>query len=427
MPQLRALQYLRGLAMALVVAAHVQSMWQALSPAAHRVHHVLLVFLHGGAIGIFFVLSGFLFHHHHGTDLVVSSSERTTLPPDKRGPTLSSETSLLPVARIHTKSKHERILFDHFDSVRFIQRRFGKIGLPYLITCTPVLLRRMFLEEERRLVNLHGHSVSEPDAQLVLVWKRTLTWENLQKALSQLCDGRAVIYAYWFIPVMLGLTLLSPLVVMFLRCSSMTQATWLVFSYLVALMAVGRPTASTKPQTWQLILYFWPVYLTGTLFSVHREKMLKKGGEWIKLGTLFVVLLGQIEFGSEVAGHVPLVANGLGLLQLLWTCWLSFGVFQRYNQRRFRLVWLHNVTQRLADASLEIYLLHPWVICCMYGFLKDWNVKESLMRRGWLIWVFETSVVLFVCVGISTAWRCMVGKFRFQCGCLGRGCSKDYV
>uniref|UniRef100_A0A7S3KZ90 Acyltransferase 3 domain-containing protein n=1 Tax=Amphora coffeiformis TaxID=265554 RepID=A0A7S3KZ90_9STRA len=422
MQQLRSLHYLRGAAVTLVVAAHVQSMWKALLPGDNRFHHMLLVFLHGGAIGVFFVLAGFLFHHQHVAESSMSSLKPTaTSTLDKRGQMSPTEMNRpLPVVRIQTKSQTQGT-FDCFDSTQYIKRRFVKLGVPYLLICTPVLLRRIFLEEEQRIKNQSDYSVLEEDAQFGLVWTRTLSSENLQRILLQLCNGRDVIYAYWFIPVMLGLTLLSPLVAAFLRCSSMTQAGLLVFSYLLALVVVGRPSGNNKPQTWQLLLYFWPVYLTGAFLSVHRESAFKKGGEWITLGILCVILLGQIEFGSEVAGHVPLVANGLGLLQLLWTCWWAFVVTQKYNKRRLRPLFLHLVAQRLADASLEIYLLHPWVIAFVTGLVKDWEDKDRLMRLGCFVWAFETSVVLVVCFGLSIVWRWMVGKFRFQRVTFGRG------
>lgn len=431
--QLRSLQYIRGLAMALVVAAHVQSMWKALSPGEYRIHHAMLVFLHGGAIGVFFVVAGFLFHHQQlerqqqheqqqYTDdascletAIISSPTRTTEKVEQR---LSSKRWYPPspvcLVRIQRKPKDEQSLAQ-FDSIRYIKRRFRKIGVPYILTSVPVLLRRIFLEE-RRTVNLTDHfPLDHNDAQrLAMLWRKTLSPHNLWRVLSLLCNGHNVIYAYWFIPVMLGMSCLSPFVVMFIQWSRITQTCVLVFLYGLALVVVGRPTADTKPHTWQMVLYFWPVYLTGTLLSVHRKRLLMETRcAWTSFG-IILVLMGQIEFGSEVAGHAPFVANGFGLLQLLLTCWWSFAVTQTYNTRCFRPLVLHHLTQGLADASLDVYLWHPWLLYFFDGLLEDWGVKQNLIHKGWFVWVFETSVVLFVCVGMSLVWRWVLGKFRFQ-------------
>lgn len=430
-PRLRSLHYVRGLAMALVVAAHVQSMWKALSPGDNRFHHALLVFLHEGAIGVFFVLAGFLFHHHHmqqqgrmRTDDASSSSssgsEAVALTSAENIPQAMAlkEKSNLPICITRRRSRPNQVAqsFAQSDTLRFIKHRICKIGLPYVLMSTPILLRRIFLEERRIVRNEidHESTFEYRDAKSASVWRRTVSLENLQLFVSQLCSGRDVIYAYWFIPVLLGLTLLSPLVMMFLRCSTTTQMCLLFFSYAFALVVVGRPNGETKPDTLQMIIYFWPVYLNGTVFSVHRKKIFGRRGEWIVLGLLFVVLFGQIEFGSQVPGHIPLVANTLGLLQLLLTCWWSLAVAQRYNTRCFRPQILHHVVQRLADASLEIYLLHPWVLVFMDYSLKDRNIKQRLQRQGCCVWVLETCVVLLVCFGLSLAGRWVIGQCRLR-------------
>ena len=415
--QLRSLHYIRGIAIALVVAAHVQSMWKALSPADNRFHHMLLVFLHGGAIGVFFVLAGFLFHYHQFGDYKPSSESTATKTSDKRCRMSPQEMNhRLPILQIHTKSQNQGTEFDHFDSIQYIKRRFAKLGVPYVLICTPVLLRRIFLEEERRIKTSHDLSVLEHDVQLGLVWTRTLSSENLQRLFLQLLCGRDVIYAYWFIPVMLGMTLSSPLVVSFLQCSTMTRSGLLVISFVLALLVVGRPAGKDKPQSWELVIYFWPVYLTGVLLSMHRDIVFQKGGEWIILGILCVILLCQIEFGSEVAGHIPWVANGLGLIQLLLTCWWAFAVTQKYDKRRLYPKCLHHIVQRVADTSLEIYLIHPWVIGYITGFVKDWDGKDSLMRQGCVVWVLETCIVLLGSFGLSILWHWVIGRFRFRRG-----------
>lgn len=393
---MRSLHYTRGVAMVLVVAAHVQSTLQALSPGTRLLDHAILVFLHGGAIGIFFCLAGFLFHHRlqqqHGK---ISNGENDNV----LSPTLPLRQPY-PSGIFVTETPFG----NEFQFWRFLKSRLCRIGVPYLAISVPVVLRRMYLEQQLKL------SISTESNTFFEVLSRIATKENLQSLLFQLCGGRDVIYAYWFIPVMLVLCLLSPFVVLFLRFTFTIQVSLVVLSILLSSLMINVPSGQAKLSVWHLFLYFWPVYLMGVMLSVHRSTILmvylRNKGLHFSVCVIFCILCRIKILGTETTGALrEHLLKILSVCQLVFTCLFALVVSQRFNERQARPPQLHHIVQFLADTSFEIYLIHPWILWKADVLMKEKNLKEPLLRMGLIVWVLETTVVLFFCASFILVWR----------------------
>ena len=414
---LRSLHYIRAVAMTLVVAAHVQSTWQALSPAQCFLDHVALVFLHGGAIGIFFVVAGFLFHHQqwqrvNGT--VSTDGKDCTNPKEHQAVSLlpfrSEQESSMP--KKESNMEASRKIWTNFDSLRYVRSRIWRIGWPYLAISVPVLLHRMYLEEEKQ--RQVAFSVHESTALEEHYWstvaRRMLTMKNLRLILEALRTGRGVNYAYWFVPVIMILCCLSPIVIFLLKASKRVQISTLLCTYAISLILVGRPS---KNGVWPLVLYFWPLYLSGSLISLHYARF-ANAERWTGRFTILLlfVVVCQVKYGSDMLTSFPVLANVFNLMQMFLTTGFAFATARRYDRRQARPRVLHFVLERIADTSFEIYLIHPWVIAFIDKRLKEMNWKEQLQRAGWCTWLLETLVVIVASVGLAVIWRWMVRTFR---------------
>ncbi|MEO1467104.1 MAG: acyltransferase family protein, partial [Cyanobacteria bacterium J06633_1] len=84
-----------------------------------------------------------------------------------------------------------------------------------------------------------------------------------------LITGRAV-YAYWFIPMIVIVFAISPLINLLVRSGHLLKVVLLL---LPISMIVHRPINNINPL--HSLVYFLPVYLLGIYSSANREKILK--------------------------------------------------------------------------------------------------------------------------------------------------------
>ncbi|MBW6416752.1 acyltransferase [Celeribacter sp. PS-C1] len=231
------------------------------------------------------------------------------------------------------------ILFQHVFVPRYTFRRFMRsklrnVALPYLVLALPLTV----------FVVLHETSGE--------IGARFFYGAHL------LISGNTVI-AYWYVPAILVMFLMSPLHMAYQRLSLEHQLSLLAVLYLLSNIVQRSVEDILIPQS---VIYFTPVYLTGMTYVQHREAVLP----WLKRLTfpLFVSAI-LLAMAAAETGHYGNYHTDFSLrwseidLMMPQKLALSFaflGLLERYGDRP--IAW----SQNLADASFGVFFLHAPMI-----------------------------------------------------------------
>lgn len=207
--------------------------------------------------------------------------------------------------------------------------------------------------------------------------------------------------AYWFIPMIMVLFLLTPLVCRLDRADKLLHA---VIPLLLVALFVHRPTANLNAL--QSLVYFAPVYLLGAWASKYKEFIYHSlsGKEWLLV--LVALVFATIQtLGTEQLGnsHKPFfLYAGIdwSLLQKLVLCFALMVWLHRFEETNW--TWL----SKLADVSFAIYFIHPW-------FTVSWNrwVSEPAFEQGNLLTtLFVCGVLIIFSMLTALLVRALAGK-----------------
>lgn len=231
-----------------------------------------------------------------------------------------------------------------FDYGRFMRKKVLAVYVPYLV---------LTLACFATMVALRGE-ISFPLELPGGPWA-----ENVEAGFINILTGRSLT-AYWYVPFIMVMFLLSPLFLRFIEARPWTRV-GLVLGFLVLAAFVGRPTLNLNPL--HNGLYLVGFYLLGISYSMHRTRV----DGWIRRVPVPVLWGGVlvVALGSGLAGQVgnlhktfPWEASPLDwmvplklvtIAALLATCLaiaqLSLGALTY-----------------LAECSFALFFIHPWLI-----------------------------------------------------------------
>ena len=179
----------------------------------------------------------------------------------------------------------------------------------------------------------------------------------IRPALLYLCHGG--VFAYWYIPFIMCVFLLSPLFVRYIRAGLPARLAIFVI-LLCASLFLGRPPDNLN--TLHSVVFFLPVYLFGILCSQEQRWLYARLAPhvWSILAAALVLAALQALFypSSGDIQKPPFVLAGidLNLLQKL-----ALSLFLMLFLHRFEDVEIPPL-QLLAASSFAIYFLHGWFI-----------------------------------------------------------------
>lgn len=331
--------YFRGLAILIIVAGHSYGPW-VIDSFGERVIANLIT----GGSSLFVFISGFFFYY---------------------------------------------IFYERFSYKQFMSNKLKYVFIPYLILTVLGMGYYFFSRELEGANQLQGMDVWDFFA---------LAGKDL---LKYLWTGR-IATAYWYVPFILLVFVLSPLFLKYVRLATRNQLIIIAFTLLAALF-VQRPEDNLSPL--HSLLYFLPVYLIGITFALHKDSiMLAIDGKSLPLGLLVLWLsMLQVFFFEGYGNHhkdgiLGYAGLDILLIQKIVMCFFFLSVLQKYENTNWRILNL------LASASFAIYFLHPWVIAAglklhLYDFL------DFLPDMG----VFLITVPLIV--GLSLCIACVLKAF----------------
>jgi probable poly-beta-1,6-N-acetyl-D-glucosamine export protein len=200
--------------------------------------------------------------------------------------------------------------------------------------------------------------------------------------------------AYWFVPFIYTIYIISPLLLTFMRWSTKTKLILIALGLIVSGL-ISRPVANIN--TIQSVLYFLPVYMIGALSAQNydRLKYYLRKYDWVLFLSALMVGVIDAKWGNGIIHKPAFEFGGIDLI-LFQKLILTFGLIG-FMQR----VAKYNipVLTRLADISFPIFFIHPQLIFASGIFLGDnkmWaNPGAGLFLANLLILLAASSVIAY--------------------------------
>lgn len=225
---------------------------------------------------------------------------------------------------------------------------------------------------------------------------------NIKLLIQYVWKGRILI-AYWYIPFITIVFLMSPLFIGYLRLKPMWQGGILVV-WMGVSMWVHRPWAQIDPI--HSTVYFVPFYMMGIMVSQHQAKVLEViRNRALVLGLIVLGIAAAQAFFVGQQGNYEkksmLAFNGIDLMLLQKTALIFFALSVLYKINHLELRSL----KFIASCSFALFFLHPWVLF----FLRYFEIVDDLPWPGGLIFAIKAVVVFGLSLLISVAVKCALG------------------
>lgn len=167
---------------------------------------------------------------------------------------------------------------------------------------------------------------------------------------------------YWYIPFVMILFLASPLVIRFIQLPAKRAAILITIMFMIS-MYIHRPIQNIN--ILQSVVYFFPYYLLGVLYSIHRLA----ADEWIRKNllvilaafTLSVIWMAANGQNDNFKTWYPLEWKGLDVMVIekILMIALLLTLLKRIDHIRIRSL------SYIANASFAIFFLHPWIFIAL--------------------------------------------------------------
>ncbi|BAO74675.1 acyltransferase family protein [Winogradskyella sp. PG-2] len=278
------------------------------------------------------------------------------------------------------------VLYKKYEYSNFFKARVNRFFKPYLfLSILPIFMGLMTMP-----FYWDNSGLIESNQLNKLFWNSISTFKYLISG--------AHITAYWYIPFVMIMAVLSPLHVKFIKLKLKQQL--FIFSFLLIVASfVQRPYERTFLfQAFQSLIYFTPLYLMGIICAIHKDKiyeLLKGKDVYLLLVVIFFIFL-QTNLGDVGLYKTHfLVYNGVDLL-----------IFKMVFLCLFFMIWLHRFEHvkskfinSLANTSFAIYFLHVY-------FLKFLMILKSYLDisfENYSLMLYIVVILLLISLSMLTA------------------------
>lgn len=308
---LKSLEYFRAIAIVLIVTGHCYGI--SGWEISSFTDKVLANIITGGTT-LFVFISGFLFHH---------------------------------------------VFYPTFNYLIFIKKKVKNVLLPYLFLSIFAIAHALII---------HG-----PFPEVYFGPQQTVMDQAVKPVLLYLLTGG--VFAYWYIPFIMCIFLLSPFFVRFIHCTASSRIGITSLLLLVSLFMQRPVNNFLVPQS---VVFFTPVYLFGILCSIHKEWIYRNLGNrsLILLAGVFLLAVFQALLfnacGDLQKPPFQLQGIDINLLQKMLLCLFFLNFLHRYEELDIKLL------RALASSSFAVYFLHGWVIYGISLFQSVYTVVYGL-------------------------------------------------
>jgi len=331
--RLVSFDYFRGVAILFIVAGHSFGAW-SIDTFSEKV--IANIVYSGTALFVF--ISGFFFHH---------------------------------------------IFYKDFNMKIFMSKKAMNVLVPYLILST---------------LGFFYFALSSKPFPFVerLISTDVTSWmDYIQLYVNYLWTGR-IMYAYWYIPFIMIMFLISPIFIAYIRLSLAARLIIILILLLFSAFFVHRPILNMSPI--HSVIYYIPIYLIGINCSINRDQFEPFiRGKTLIFGFIVIALaiLQSMYFDSRGApSKADMFSYGgldINIFQKIALCFFFISILHRYENKTIPGLKL------LASSSFAIYFLHTWILHITdqyrpYAFFS--NIPEIIVWFGVII--FAVAVSLFI-------------------------------
>ena len=247
---------------------------------------------------------------------------------------------------------YNHIFYPTFNYKKFLIKKTKFVIIPYLICSTLPILYTVFDLNDEWIFNIvfdSGGFGFLPDSiqdkpVLAILWF--------------LVTGRAV-YAYWFIPMIIMVFILSPLINYLIKSQHLLHV---ILMLIPIAMIVHRPLQNMNPL--HSLIYFLPIYLLGIYSSINREKILAYlQSNQIKIVIVLVsILLSMIQVlvfnvsGNFSKSFLEITVPDVNIIQKILLCFLFIALLENWETTEIKTL------KKTAETSFAIYFIHPFLI-----------------------------------------------------------------
>ena len=218
-----------------------------------------------------------------------------------------------------------------------------------------------------------------------------------------LVTGR-VFTAYWYIPFIALMFLLTPVFMIYMRLTRHHQIVAIVALSLVA-MVVQRPAADLDPL--HSVVYFTPVYLIGITTSMNFDSVMAFVRRYtIPIASVYFLTLGLATMVHGVGNYSkPSMWSWQGIdlmfINKFFLVFLLLALLSRLHDK-----WELRQLRFVADLSLPLYFLHPWFLYFAGPKLRGHLSGLSGGPKALVVFV----VTVLCCLAIAYFGRRSLGK-----------------
>lgn len=281
---------------------------------------------------------------------------------------------------------YNHIFYPNFNYRQFLIKKAKFVLTPYLICSILPIVYTVFDRNNDWLLNfvfVNGGKGFLPDGMIE---------KPLLAILWFLVTGRAV-YAYWFIPMIIIVFAISPLINYLIKSGHLIKVILLL---LPISMIVHRPINNINP--FHSLVYFLPVYLLGIYSSINRQKILNTlESNWHKL----IILLSAISLilvqvlvldssGNFNKVFFKITVPDVNIIQKILLCFLFISVLDSLEKTNITAL------KQTAQTSFAIYFIHPLL-------LRPLTRLPRVMGFNFQGNFFTLMVATFVMVALSIA------------------------
>lgn len=272
------------------------------------------------------------------------------------------------------------IFYKRFKYSQFLKSKMKRILLPYLfLSIVPIIIRLYLIPDFWSDVNSDGVNF----------------WEYIISALKYLITGSHLI-AYWYIPFVILLFLMSPFHIKFIQLKLTHQVLFLSLLAVVSLFIHRPPFDRVVPfQAIHSLMYFTPVYLFGSLCSKYKDDIYRilKNKE-VFLLAIVVGLAGlqtYLGYNSTYQHHLNEID---GVVDIMF--------IQKIVMCLFFMVWLNRYENysnqyigTLAKISFPIYFLHGYFLY----FIRTAKIFfNNTFDYPWVMFFVFVLILVIICV-----------------------------
>jgi probable poly-beta-1,6-N-acetyl-D-glucosamine export protein len=276
----------------------------------------------------------------------------------------------------------------------FVKNKTKVVFVPYLILSLLFLIWYFFI---------HGDIVMTKVLHEYISPQLNETW----LIITNLITGRTL-WAYWYIPFIMLVFLLSPVFVRFTHLSLATKIQLITILFIVS-MLVQRPAWELNPI--HSLIYYFPYYLLGILYSMERHLI----NQWLERKSI-ILLIASV--AVAIAMHLLGQTDNVGKASIFAWNGIDYMIFQKLSLIAFMLAFTMYLQQydlpllkTIANMSFAFYFLHQWTL----SFMRDLGMMDAEHGFGGvlIIFIFVMLCTYLLSIAIKQALN---GKSRYVIG-----------